>query len=101
MGRPLWDMLSNNCSASASNMPGPQTAMKWCGEPVESWLFFVRPQGTVSLFITIATFNGKVCVGLGGDASVLDSENLKHTVREDFETALGELRNIPHQQSRS
>jgi hypothetical protein len=92
VGKPLWDALGNKVTLSASNMPGPQFALSWLGVPVDSWLFFVPPTGTVSTFITIFTFNGKVSFGLGVDGSLLDQASLREAVRTDMDAALRELK---------
>lgn len=86
----VWGWVSDKATASASNMPGPSVPMKWLGVPVKSMLFFEPPQGTTSLFITLATFNGSVFFGLGSDASVLGLDDLREATL-GFDAALQSL----------
>lgn len=92
VARPIWDALSNKVSVSASNMPGPPFAMTWCSVPIDTWLFFVPPNGSISTFVTIFTVNGRVNFGLGGDASIMELDSLKKAVQVDFDEALRALK---------
>merc|ERR1712232_241323 len=91
VARPVWDAVSNKVSISASNMPGPPFPLKFLGLPVESWLFFVPPNGTISTFVTTYTFGGRVNFGLGGDAAIMELESLRQAVKVDFDEALRDL----------
>merc|ERR1719261_1164701 len=94
LGRLVWNTTTNKVSVSMSNVPGPQFAMKWCGGPVSRMLFFVPPTGTVSLFATIATLNGDVTVGLGGDAAVFSDETLEKIAGRYFEEEIKNLQRL-------
>jgi len=89
--RPIWNLIANKVSTSMSNIPGPQFAMEWIGIPLRCILFFVPPVGTVSLFVTIATFNGEVTLGLGGDSRVFRSDALRRISEEFFPAEMQSL----------
>jgi len=91
VGRGLWKALANKVSISMSNVPGPQFPLDWCGVPLRGMSFFVPPFGTVSIFVTICTFDGGVSVGMGADASLLDVEALRKITGELFEAEIREL----------
>jgi len=92
VGKMLWGPLANKVSVSMSNVPGPQFAMEWCGNPVQYMIFFVPPTGSISLFVTIATMKGEVNVGMGVDATLLDQEALRALTGKLFEEEIEELR---------
>jgi len=89
--RPLWHILSNKISCSTSNVPGPPFHMKWCGSPVQSINFFVPPQGTVSVFATIVTYDGSISIGLSSDPAVMNADELEQISGMLFEAELNEM----------
>lgn len=92
VGKMLWGPLANKVSVSMSNVPGPQFETEWCGNKVRRMLFFVPPSGSISLFCTIATWNGEVNVGMGIDSSLLGQDALRSITGEHFEAEIEELR---------
>ena len=66
--------IAYKTTVSMSNMPGPQFPLTFLECPVERMFFFVSPQGTVGIFVTIFTFDGKVAVSISADSSLLDAE---------------------------
>lgn len=92
IGRSIWNTATNNVSLSMSNIPGPQFGLKWCGASISRMLFFVPPTGTVSLFVTIATFDGEIAVGMGGDGSVFDHDALQKISGELFQAEIREMK---------
>eukprot|EP00443_Scrippsiella_acuminata_P058093 CAMPEP_0115571146 /NCGR_PEP_ID=MMETSP0271-20121206/106061_1 /TAXON_ID=71861 /ORGANISM="Scrippsiella trochoidea, Strain CCMP3099" /LENGTH=262 /DNA_ID=CAMNT_0003005699 /DNA_START=1 /DNA_END=790 /DNA_ORIENTATION=+ len=70
---------------------GAEFALEWCGLPVKGMLFFMPPSGTISMFATIATWNGKINVGLGVDGSLISQEGLQSICGEFFEAELQQL----------
>jgi len=86
--RPLWRLMCNKISLSTSNVPGPSFDMAWCGAPVNQMVFFVPPQGTISVFLTVITYAGKVTVGMGADGALLSPHALKQITGEFFEAEL-------------
>jgi len=86
--RPLWRMMCNKISVSTSNVPGPSFDMAWCDAPVDQMVFFVPPQGTISVFLTVITYAGKVTVGMGADGALISPQVLKKITSEFFEAEL-------------
>lgn len=92
ISRPVWVASTNKITVSMSNVPGPQFPMSWLGMPVRNMLFFVPPTGTVSVFVTIASFNGEVTVGMGVDGTLLEPEALEQITGKLFEEEIRKLR---------
>jgi hypothetical protein len=92
IGRAVWNIASNNVSLSMSNLPGPQFPMQWCGAPISRMFFFVPATGTVSLFVTIATFDGDIAVGLGGDGAIFNQEALEEISGKLFQAEIQEMK---------
>merc|ERR1711920_185607 len=69
--RPLWPALAFKSTISMSNVPGPQFPLEWCGMPIRTMMFFVPPTGTLSVFVTMATYNGELSVGMSADGALL------------------------------
>jgi hypothetical protein len=77
-----------------SNMPGPQFPLTFLECPVERMFFFVSPQGTVGIFVTIFTFDGKVAVSISADSSLLDAEEAQSITGKLFVDELEALRQL-------
>jgi len=92
VGGLVWRLVANTVTVSMSNLPGPQFPLRWCGAPVRSMLFFVPPTGTLSLFVTIATWNGAVNIGMAMDAALLGHEKLSDITGRYFEDEIAALR---------
>ena len=92
-------MLSGNAIAykttvSMSNIPGPQFPLAFLECPVERMFFFVSPQGTVGIFVTIFTFDGSVSVSISSDSTLLDSEEARAITGKLFVEELQALREL-------
>lgn len=92
VARPVWPLLTNKVSLSMSNVPGPQFALSWLGVPVRHMLFFVPPAGSISLFVTIVTWNGSINVGMGIDSELFSQEDLKQICGEFIQGEIEELK---------
>jgi len=88
---PVWGPLANKVSVSMSNVPGPQFPLEWCSVPVRNMMFFVPPTGTISLFVTIATWDGQIIVGMGVDGTLMSQEALSSIAGELFEAEIRQL----------
>jgi diacylglycerol O-acyltransferase len=86
--RPLWRLMCNKISISTSNVPGPSFDLAWCGAAIDQMVFFVPPTGTISVFLTVMTYAGKVTVGMGADGALLSPHALKQITGEFFEAEL-------------
>ena len=56
--------------------------------------FFVSPQGTVGIFVTIFTFDGKVSVSISSDSTLLDAEEARAISGKLFAEELHVLRQL-------
>jgi len=77
----IWPTLSNKVSLSVSSLPGPTFDFEFCGSPIENVSFFVPPQGTISLFVTIMTWQGRVSVSMTSDKVTADETQLTELVQ--------------------
>merc|ERR1712039_198366 len=77
VGMLLWGPIANRVSVSMSNVPGPQFPLEWCSIPVDKMMFLLPPTGRISLFLTIATWDGKASVGMAVDGTLLSQEALR------------------------
>lgn len=71
---------------------GPQFPLSFLECPVEQMFFFVSPQGTVGLFVTIFTFDGKVSVSISADGKLLTAEEARKVTGAYFVEELEALR---------
>lgn len=92
LSKMVWPAVTNKTTVSMSNVPGPQFPFKWVGVPVRSMLFFVPPTGTISIFVTIATMNGEVNVGVAVDSSLMSQEQVKSICGDLFEEQIENLK---------
>lgn len=76
----IWPALSNKVSLSVSSLPGPTFDFEFCGSQIDNVAFFVPPQGTISFFVTIMTYKGKIMVSMTTDKSVADEQQLTEVV---------------------
>lgn len=86
--------IAYKTTVSMSNMPGPQFPLTFLECPVERMFFFVSPQGTVGIFVTIFTFDGKVAVSISADSSLLDAEEAQSITGKLFVDELEALRQL-------
>ena len=77
-----------------SNLPGPQFPLAFLERPVERMYFFVSPQGTVGIFVTIFTFDGKVSVSISSDSTLRDAEEARAISGKLFAEELHVLRQL-------
>lgn len=67
--------------------------MKFLNYPLSKMNFFAPPQGTIGIFVTIITFNGKVSFGLSTDNTVVSGQDADKIVKVYIEDYLRELAN--------
>lgn len=73
----VWPALSNKTSLSVSSLPGPNFEVEFVpGHRVKNVAFWVPPVGSISLFVTIITFNGRISVAMSSDASTIVGADL-------------------------
>jgi len=88
---PLATFLTKKTSISMSNVPGPQFPVSIGGTVVDQLCFFVAPQGCLSIFVCIMSYNDKVTVGIGADSNVLTAEQARLVVGPLFDNELAAL----------
>ncbi|HJT98126.1 MAG TPA: wax ester/triacylglycerol synthase family O-acyltransferase [Rhodanobacteraceae bacterium] len=84
--QPALDLLSRKASAVATNVPGPQQPLYLAGVEVRELMFWVPQTGTISLGLSILSYNGKVYFGVIGDGKrVRDPDAIVRRFGEEFE----------------
>jgi hypothetical protein len=73
----IWPALSNKVSLSVSSLPGPSWTIEFCGTAVDNVAFWVPPVGTISLFVTMMTFNGRISISISADETIANAEEIK------------------------
>jgi hypothetical protein len=73
----IWPLLAFKTSLSFSNLPGPQWKFVLdtpptktgsnAGVPIQSLFFFVPPQNTIGLMVTISSYDGRVMFSASND----------------------------------
>ena len=91
---PPGNAIAYKTTVSMSNLPGPQFPLSFLECPVERMFFFVSPQGTVGLFVTIFTFDGKVAVSITSDSALLDADAARAITGKCFFEELEALREL-------
>lgn len=62
------DVMANKSIGQLTSVPGPTSAVRLAGSPVEGMLGWVPMSGDQSLGICIYSYNGTVSVGIATDA---------------------------------
>jgi len=84
--QPALDLLSRKATAVATNVPGPQQPLYLAGAEVRELMFWVPQTGTISLGLSILSYNGKVYFGVIGDGKrVRDPDAIVQRFGEEFE----------------
>jgi len=78
----VWPALANKASLSVSSLPGPPFRYEFAGHPVRNVAFWVPPVGSISLFVTMITFCGRISVSLSADKATAAGESLKELSNE-------------------
>eukprot|EP00002_Diphylleia_rotans_P032406 TRINITY_DN67_c0_g2_i1.p1 TRINITY_DN67_c0_g2~~TRINITY_DN67_c0_g2_i1.p1 ORF type:complete len:200 (-),score=33.66 TRINITY_DN67_c0_g2_i1:85-684(-) len=83
----IWNATAYKVSCSMSNLPGPTSQISIFQQQLKSFVFFVPPQGTIGLFLTIMSYNGLVTFGAAVDRTLIQQpERLLVHFREEIET---------------
>ncbi|MET0225631.1 MAG: WS/DGAT domain-containing protein, partial [Dokdonella sp.] len=84
--QPALDLLSRKASAVATNVPGPQQPLYLAGVEVRELMFWVPQTGSISLGLSILSYNGKVFFGVIGDGKrVRDPDAIVQRFGTEFE----------------
>jgi WS/DGAT/MGAT family acyltransferase len=69
--QPAIDLLSNKASLVMSNVPGPRTALRICGEELVDVLFWVPQSGNIGVGVSVLTYNGRIHFGVIADRKLI------------------------------
>jgi WS/DGAT/MGAT family acyltransferase len=85
MQSPLIRLLATRATAVVSNVPGPRMPLYLAGEPIDQFIFWAPQSGRVGMSITIMSYQGRVMVGVAGDAGLMaQPELVMHYFQEEF-----------------
>ena len=80
------DLFSAKASLVASNLRGPQTALRIAGAPVRQLLFWVPQSGTIGTGISILSYHGRVQFGVMADRAIIPNPgDLIERIQKGFE----------------
>jgi WS/DGAT/MGAT family acyltransferase len=71
IGRVLTDLATAKAPALITNVPGPQHPVSLAGTPVRGMLVWAPRPGSMSMSVTIFSYNDEIRVTLGVDAGLL------------------------------
>jgi WS/DGAT/MGAT family acyltransferase len=87
----MVDMFTARGSAVITNVPGPREPVYLAGSPVSAVAVWAPTSGSVSLSVSIFSYNGRVTVGVMADAGLVPDPE---TMVEGFRTELDALARI-------
>jgi len=94
----LIDVFSAKGSAVITNVPGPREPVYLAGSPVTAVAVWAPMSGSVSMSVSIFSYNGRVTVGVMGDAGLIpDPETMIDGFRTELEALarIGQSRREP------
>jgi WS/DGAT/MGAT family acyltransferase len=68
---PAIELFSRKGTLVASNVPGPQTPLRLCGQRIREMYFWVPQSGSIGLGFSLLSYAGQVFVGAIADRNVL------------------------------
>ncbi len=89
----MVDMFSAKGTAVITNVPGPREPVYLAGSPVSAVAVWAPMSGSVSMSVSIFSYNGRVTVGVMGDAGLIPDPE---TMIDGFRTELDALARIGH-----
>ena len=88
----LTNFFANKAVGVLTNVPGPRQAMTLAGTQVEGVMGWAPCSGDQPMTICIFTYNDRVAVGFGTDATLVPDGNLLGTIyREEFDRMHSEV----------
>jgi len=83
---PALELFSRKASAVATNVPGPQQPLYMTGVEVRELMFWVPQSGSISLGLSILSYNGSVYFGVIADSKCIeDPDAIVGRFGEEFE----------------
>jgi WS/DGAT/MGAT family acyltransferase len=87
----MIDLFSAKGTAVITNVPGPREPVYLAGSPVSAVAVWAPMSGSVSMSVSIFSYNGRVTVGVMADAGLVPDPE---TMVEGFQRELGTLARI-------
>ena len=82
----IVDIFSAKGSAVVTNVPGPREPVYLAGTPVKSVAVWAPTSGSVSMSVSIFSYNGEVTVGVMADAGLVpDPETIVDSLRPELD----------------
>jgi WS/DGAT/MGAT family acyltransferase len=92
----ILDLFSAKGTAVITNVPGPREPVYLAGTPVSAVAVWAPTSGSVSMSVSIFSYDGRVTVGIMADAGLVpDPETLVEGFQSELE-ALAEIGREPH-----
>ena len=96
----ILDLFSAKGTAVITNVPGPREPVYLAGTPVSAVAVWAPTSGTVSMSVSIFSYNGSVTVGVMADAGLVpDPETMVDAFQSELE-ALAQIGREPHRPRR-
>jgi hypothetical protein len=93
--RVIIGLYSAKASAVMTNVPGPRHPVYLAGAPVRGILVWAPRPGSMSMSVTIFSYNDEITVALAADAGLIpDPERILAGVEDEL-AELRRLRNVP------
>jgi hypothetical protein len=95
----MIDLFSAKGTAVITNVPGPREPVYLAGSPVSAVAVWAPTSGSVSMSVSIFSYNGQVTVGVMADAHLVpDPETMVDGFRSELD-ALARIGRQPAHQS--
>jgi WS/DGAT/MGAT family acyltransferase len=90
--RAIIDVLTARASAVITDVPGPPYVVYLAGTPVRGMAAWAPKPGSISMSVTIFSYNGELTVSLAADAGLIpDPERILAGVEDELAAASAEL----------
>lgn len=90
VARGVIDLFANKTVGQLTSVPGPDSAVRLAGTPVEGMLGWVPMSGDQAIGISIFSYDGRVSVGIATDAELVpDPGRVAGLIEEQFATFHG------------
>jgi WS/DGAT/MGAT family acyltransferase len=92
----LLGQFSKKATAVMTNVPGPQTKLKFCGSTLEQTMFWVPQSGDIGMGVSILSYGNGVQFGLITDRALCpDPQKIINGFKPEFEKLLNVVMLMP------
>jgi diacylglycerol O-acyltransferase / wax synthase len=85
IARVITDVATAKVTTLITNVAGPQQPVSLAGTPVRGILVWAPKTGSMSMSVTIFSYNGEIIVGLSGDAGLIpDPERILARIEDEL-----------------